>query len=242
MPPLSAAAGAGPGVTVGSYGLILDLDGTLIDSYRAIAESLNHARAHYGLEPLDLPTVRAGVGHGLEQLIGRWVGADRIGDGVRLFRERYAQVFAEATEPLPGVEAALGALARAGYVMALASNKPARFSRAILRQLDWAPLFVSVEGPDTAGTTKPDPAMLRACLTALGTAADHTLYVGDMPLDAVSGSRVGLEVVLVCGGSSGEADLRAAGPPVLAGFAALPGFLSDLGWPAPPASEPRDSS
>ena len=204
----------------------------MVDSYRPIAESLNHARAHYRLEPLDLPTVRAEVGHGLEQLIGRWVGADRIDDGVRLFRERYEQVFAPATEPLPGVDAALCGLARAGYRLALASNKPARFSRAILRQLGWEPLFSAVEGPDTVGTTKPDPAMLLACLAALGTPADRTRYVGDMPLDVISGDRAGLAVVLVRGGSADEADLRAAGSPLLTGFAALPGFLNDLGWPA----------
>jgi len=210
----------------------------LVDSYRAIADSLNYARASYRLEPLDLQTVRSGVGHGLEQLIRQWVGKDRIDAGVELFRERYAQVFPGATDPLPGVDDALRGLARAGYRLALASNKPARFSRAILRQLDWDTLFASVEGPDTVGATKPDPAMLRACLAALGTAADCTRYVGDMPLDAVSGNRAGLEVVLVCGGSSGETDLRAVGPPVLTGFAALPGFLSDLGWPAGPAGEP----
>lgn len=214
----------------------------MVDSYRAIADSLNHARARYRLEPLDLRTVRAEVGHGLEQLIGRWVGADRIDDGVRLFRERYAQVFAQATEPLPGVDAALCGLARAGYRLALASNKPAHFSRAILRDLDWEPLFSAVEGPDTVGITKPDAAMLRACLTALGTSAERTRYVGDMPLDAVTGSRAGLDVILVRGGSAGEADLRAAGPPVLTGFAALPAFLSDLGWPAAPVREDRDRS
>ena len=212
----------------------------MVDSYRPIAESLNHARAHYRLEPLDLPTIRTEVGHGLEQLIGRWVGTDRIDDGVRLFRERYAQVFTAATEPLPGVDAALRGLARAGYRLALASNKPAKFSRAILRHLGWEPLFSAVEGPDTVGSTKPDTAMLLACLAALGTPADRTRYVGDMPLDVVSGGRAGLAVILVRGGSAGEAELRAAGSPVLTGFAALPEFLSDLGWPVAPARQDRD--
>lgn len=205
----------------------------MIDSYRAIAESLNHARKHYRLEPLDVPTVRAVVGHGLEHLIAHWVGEHRIKDGIRLFRERYAQVYSIATEPLPGADAALRALAGSGYRLALASNKPARFSSAILQQFEWSPLFRAVEGPDTVGTTKPDPAMLGACLDALGTSVERTRYVGDMPLDAVSGSNAGLEVILVGGGSASVGELRAVGPPVLPGFAALPAFLSDLGWPAP---------
>jgi phosphoglycolate phosphatase len=203
----------------------------LVDSYRAITAALNHARACHGLEPLDVRTVRAAVGHGLEQLIERWVGADRIEDGVRLFRERYAQVFSKQTEALPGVDAALRGLAGQGYRLALASNKPARFSAAILRQFDWAPLFLAVEGPDTVGATKPDPRMLRSCLVALETEPLKTRYIGDMPLDAVSARRAGLEPILVSGGSASADDLRATGVPVLAGLAALPAFLSDLGWP-----------
>ncbi|MCH7779838.1 MAG: HAD family hydrolase [Acidobacteria bacterium] len=240
LPLVPADGGAGPRVTVREHGLILDLDGTLVDSYRPIAESLNHARAHYHLEPLDLSTVRAEVGHGLEQLIGRWIGADRIEDGVRLFRERYGEVFQSATEPLPGVDAALRRLAHAGYRLALASNKPARFSRVILRHLGWESLFSAVEGPDTVGSAKPDPAMLLACLAALGTPADRTRYVGDMPLDEISGGRAHLAVILVRGGSASETDLRNAGSPVLTGFAALPEFLSDLGWPVRPAPAPED--
>ncbi|NIM01505.1 MAG: HAD-IA family hydrolase [Acidobacteria bacterium] len=229
---MSSGSRSGSGVDVGTFGLILDLDGTLVDSYDAITESLNHARAMYGLEPLDPATVRAAVGHGLEHLIGEWVGPDRIEDGVRHFRERYAAVFAAGTRPLPGVDATLHGLARVGYRMALASNKPARFSTLILRQLSWDDLFVTVEGPDTVGTTKPHPAMLRRCLDRMGTATERTLYVGDMPLDAVTGRRAGVEVVLVTGGSAPPAELNSAGSTVLAGLAALPAWLSDRGWPA----------
>ncbi len=212
--------------------MILDLDGTLVDSYGAIAESLNHARAHYELEALDASTVRAAVGHGLESLVSRWIGADRVEDGVRLFRERYAEVFAAGTRPLPGVDAALHGLAAAGYRLALASNKPARFSRAILDHLGWNDLFSAVEGPDTVERTKPDPAMLRACLNALASAVERTRYVGDMPLDVISGRRAGVEVILVRGGSAGDAALSEAGVPVLAGFSELPAYLTrDLGWP-----------
>jgi len=210
----------------------------LVDSYAAIAEALNHARAHYTLAPLSRSAVRSAVGHGLEQLIARWVGEDRIDAGVRLFREHYGRVFAASTEALPGVDGALRTLDRAGYRLALASNKPARFSRPILRQFDWETMFVAVEGPDTVGTTKPDPAMLRACLATLGTPLDRTRYIGDMPLDAESGRRAGLEVILVRGGSASDVELRDAGTPVLPGFEALPAYLSDLGWPAPEPGHP----
>ncbi len=167
----------------------------------------------------------------MEHLIRHWVNRDEIEQGVRLFRERYARVFAAGTSPLPGVDATLRRLASAGYRLAVASNKPARFSRLILRQLDWESLFVAVEGPDTVGTTKPHPAMLRRCLELLDTPVERALYVGDMPLDAVTGSRCGIEVVLVGGGSAPIDELRRTGRPVLDDFAALPAWLTDRGWP-----------
>ena len=98
----------------GSFGLILDLDGTLVDSYAPITSALNHARAHYRLAPLDEATVRTAVGHGLEQLIAEWVGPQRIENGVRLFREHYATVFAGATRALPGAGQALREMDRRG--------------------------------------------------------------------------------------------------------------------------------
>jgi len=217
-------------VSRGGHGLILDLDGTLVDSYGPITEALNHARAHYDLDPLDQAVVRAAVGHGLESLIAAWVGEQRVESGVRLFRERYGEVYAGATRALPGAGPALRALFEAGVGLALASNKPARFSRPILESLGWETWFSAVEGPDTVGATKPAPPMLLACLAALGSDRERTRYVGDMPLDALSGERAGIEVVLVSGGSASAEALQAAGPPVLDGIAALPAFLSDLGW------------
>ncbi len=224
-----------PGVAVERYGLIFDLDGTLVDSYSAIAEALNRARAAYELEPLDETTVRCAVGHGLESLIANWVGPERVEDGVRLFREHYAQFFERRTKALPGVDATLRRLSQAGYGMALASNKPTRFSRPILHSLGWAAWFVAVEGPDTVGTTKPATEMLATCRAKLESSRRSTRYIGDMPLDAESGRRAGIDVILVTGGSASETELRAAGPPVLSDIEALPAHLSALGWPQAPA-------
>ena len=106
-------------------GLIFDLDGTLVDSYAAIGDSLNHARAHYQLPPLSDDEVRRGVGRGLESLIAELVGEQRVAQGVRLFRQRYAEVFEAATFALPDVRSVLSRLSAMGYPMTVASNKPA---------------------------------------------------------------------------------------------------------------------
>lgn len=207
-------------------GLVFDLDGTLVDSYAAIAVSLNAARAHFGLPALEEALVRRRVGRGLEVLVGELVGPDRVEAGVALFRERYARVFAEMTHPLPGVPATLRHLARAGIRMSVASNKPARFSVPILSEMGLLSLFDTVQGPDLAGATKPDPAMIRACLAEMRVGPDEAVYVGDMALDVRSAGAAGLPVVLVPGGSAPESELRQTGQTVLA---SLNGLIDLLG-------------
>jgi phosphoglycolate phosphatase len=198
--------------------LIFDLDGTLVDSYAAIAESLNHARSRFALGPLDEATVRRCVGRGLEVLVAELLGPDRVEQGVALFRERYAEVYAARTSALPGVARTLRGLRERGYRMAVASNKPARFSNAILQQLDLHAPFGWVAGPDLVGSAKPEPAMLRSCLERLDTRAVHAVYVGDMVLDVETAGRAGVAVALVPGGSSSLAELQATGQHVLERF------------------------
>ncbi len=188
-------------------GLIFDLDGTLVDSYPAIASSVNHARARFALPPLEDGEVRRRVGRGLESLMEDVVGPGRVEEGVRLFREHYAAVYAEGTSPLPGALSTLRALHRRGYRLGVASNKPARFGEPILEQLGMRRFLAVVHGPDTAGATKPDPAMLHLCLEAMGVKAADAAYVGDMVLDVETAARAGLPVLLVPGGSSRAEDL-----------------------------------
>jgi phosphoglycolate phosphatase len=207
-------------------GVAFDLDGTLVDSYAAIAESLNHARSLRALEPLPLELVRRQVGHGLERLVAEWVTADDVEAGVQDFRQRYAQVFAELTHVLPGVPATLERLAARDVRMCVASNKPARFGRPILESLGLLSFFDAVLGPDVAGATKPHPAMLLQGMARMGSAPDTTVYVGDMVLDVETAARAGVPVVLVCGGSSDSKQLRATGQQVLERFDELAALLS----------------
>lgn len=191
--------------------LVFDLDGTLVDSYAAITESLNHARSGFDLPALPEPLVRRQVGRGLEALIADLVGPERVAEGVRLFRERYATVYASMTHLLPGAASTLEGLAARGYPMTVASNKPARFGRAIVEALGLSAWLVSVHGPDTVGSTKPDPAMLRRCVEEMQTDLSSTAYVGDMLLDVETAARGGVPVILVDGGSSSPSDLRETG-------------------------------
>ncbi len=113
--------------------------------------------------------------------------------------------------------------------MAVASNKLARFGRPILEQLGMARYFATVEGPDTAGSAKPEPAMLERCLDAMEIAPEEAIYVGDMVLDVETASRARVRVVLVPGGSSDREELLRTGAPVLATLGELLALLPSPG-------------
>jgi phosphoglycolate phosphatase len=213
-------------------GIVFDLDGTLVDSYRPITGALNHARAGFDLDPLPLEEVRRRVGRGLEVLIAELVGPSLVAEGVRLFRERYAEIFAEQTSALPGVMETVRELSEAGYRMAVASNKPARFGTAILESLGMREFFRSIRGPDGTATPKPDPTMIRLCLQDLQIARTEAVYVGDMVLDVESAARAGLPVILIGGGSSTIEELAGTGQRVIESLRDLRRVLPERPTPA----------
>jgi len=208
-------------------GLVFDLDGTLVDSYEAITASLNYARSEFDLPALSLSTVRERVGRGLESLVAELVGPRYVERAVPAFRRRYAEVFDGMTRALPGVVTTLERLHHAGYPMVVATNKPARFAEPILRGLGMLPFLRGVLGPDVSGVTKPDPGMLRQAFRLLDVPAAGAAYVGDMVLDVESAARAEVPVILVAGGSSSSAELRATGQTVLPDLGSLPRLLPD---------------
>lgn len=207
--------------------IVFDLDGTLVDSYRAIAASVNHARRHFELAPLDPEVIRARVGRGLEALLTELVGEPHVEQAVGLFRQRYAEVYEGQTVELPGVVETLRRLQRSGYCMAVASNKPSRFTTPILDQTGILPFIASVQGPDLVASHKPEPTMILRCLEQMNVTRSETVYVGDMLLDVESAARAGLPVILVSGGSSGQDELRSTGQVLLNSLSALPALLGD---------------
>ncbi len=207
--------------------LVFDLDGTLIDGYDAIGDALAYAMRALGEEPLPNIRVRTMVGHGLEKLVADAVGPERASEGVRLFRERYPQVAVAKSHLLPGAAEALAELQGRGHRMALASNKPAPFSRMILEAKGVASRFEAIAGPDAQTPAKPDPAMLRRLMEAAGAEAAQTLCIGDMEVDAAFARAAGCRVVLIPGGSrTREELLGVSADGFLDSIAALPAWLA----------------
>lgn len=216
--------------------IVFDLDGTLIDGYAGITDALGFAMRSLGREPLPEREVRVMVGEGLERLLEKAIGADFVPRGVALFRERYALVAEEKTALLPDVPAVLAELAAGGHVLAVASNKPAYFSRRILESKGVLERFREVGGPDAATPPKPDPTMLRRLMDDAGAPAGETVVVGDMEIDAEMASAGGCRAVLVPGGSRSPEELSLVPADAhLDSLAELPALIAR--WSGAPATE-----
>jgi len=209
--------------------VVFDLDGTLIDGYDAIGDALAYAMERLGERPPTADRIRSMVGHGLERLLEEAVGAARAAEGVRFFRERYPHVAVEKSHLLPGVVDVLEELAGRGHAMALASNKPAAFSKMILEAKGVAGRFRAIGGPDPATPAKPDATMLRRLIAHAGADPSNTIVVGDMEVDSDFGRAAGCRVVLIHGGSRSREELSGVdADALLDSIHALPAWLTRI--------------
>ncbi len=192
--------------------VFFDFDGTLADSYDAIAASVNHVRARHRLPALPEPEVRVHVGHGVGHLLDGTVPGGDTDRDVALYREHHPSVMRELTRLLPGAISALDAMRQRGLLLGVCSNKPRAFTRELLDHLRVADRFAVVLGPEDVPRPKPAPDMLLAGLRRLEVAADEALYVGDMTVDIETARAAGVRVWVVPTGSDSRAALEAAEP------------------------------
>lgn len=196
--------------------VVFDLDGTLIDSYGALARAINHARGASGLPELPEIHIRAAVGEGIERLLEQTFAPTVVPAGAReAFEAHYDQICCEESRVLENVRETLGELQANGIAMAVCTNKPTAFSAKILEYLSLARRFRAIVGPDLAGARKPDGRHVRFTLDRLGAAARSPLFVGDMPIDVAAARDAGLPVAVLATGSSTRETLAAAGPDYL---------------------------
>lgn len=207
--------------------VLFDLDGTLVDSYAALAEAVNFARRSYGLPELSTDHIRNFVGDGLERLLQRAFECETVPDGVReSFESRYDEICCAESRILDDVEATLRLLDDLGVAMAVCTNKPTGFSKKILDFLKLSPHFRAIVGPDLAGARKPDRQHVLRTLEEAGCSTDGALFVGDMPIDVEAARASGIAVAVVPTGSSSYEQLVDAHPDhMLSRFSDLVGIV-----------------
>jgi phosphoglycolate phosphatase len=190
----------------GVRALIFDLDGTLIDSKLDLAHAVNATLEHMKRAPLEHETIYSYVGNGAPMLVRRALGDgatesvtdDEADTGLAYFLSYYRQHMLDNTVPYPGVREGLELLEK--NPMAVLTNKPVHFSRAILEGLGMSRYFRFVYGGNSFEKKKPHPMGMETLLRELSAGPREAMIVGDSDVDVRTARNAG---TWVCGVSYG---------------------------------------
>lgn len=185
--------------------LIFDLDGTLIDSKLDLAFAVNAMLEHMGRAQHVHETIFSFVGNGAETLVRKSLGEGTTDDdarrGLAYFLSYYRSHMLDNTTLYPGVTEALDRFRQlAGYSMAVLTNKPVHFSRAIIDGLGLSQYFGAVYGGNSFERKKPDPMGIKALLGEMRASSDEAMMIGDSKVDIQTARNAG---IFACGVSYG---------------------------------------
>ena len=178
--------------------IVFDLDGTLIDSERDLADAVNALLAEHGAPALSDHAITGMVGDGAGVLVRRAFDTAGIAvgdDSLPRFLELYGERLTATTRPYDGVVDALQRL-RARHVCAVLTNKPTNHTMRLLVELELAAFFSESICGDGPFPRKPDPAGLRHLMQHHGMSPGATVLVGDSHVDASTASAAGTQFCL----------------------------------------------
>ena len=194
-------------------GVLLDIDGTLVDSNDVHARAWVEALAEAGFE-VPFARVRPLIGKGGDKLMPEVTGL--AGDDPRLaaLGKRRTQLLLERhvreIRALPGARALLERLKALDYVVAIATSANEDELGAILRAGGVEDLFDARTSSDDAERSKPDPDIVAAAVERAGVPADACVMIGDTPYDVSAARKAGVDIIGVRSGGWGDPDLAGA--------------------------------
>jgi phosphoglycolate phosphatase len=194
--------------------IILDLDGTLVDSLRDIAESVNECLVLLGMPTHPVDKYRFMVGEGVPMLCQRAIGDSHphlVARLAELTRAAYRTRPLRHTVAYAGVPDLVAALRARRFPLAVLSNKPHELTRLIVESLWPADTFVAVQGYVDEQRRKPDPALALQIAASQSVAPTDMLLVGDTPTDVETARRAGATCIAVTWGFRSRDDLASAG-------------------------------
>jgi N-acetyl-D-muramate 6-phosphate phosphatase len=181
--------------------LLLDLDGTLLDTAPDMAAALNALLQQEGREPLPLQAIRPHVSHGSQALVQLGF-ATAAADEFERLRKRfldlyYADLASSGTCLMEGFDAVLADLEQRGVPWGVVTNKPGWLTDPLMEQLGLRARAGCIVSGDTVAERKPHPMPLLHAASLIGRPAADFLYVGDAERDIVAGRAAGMCTVAV---------------------------------------------
>jgi phosphoglycolate phosphatase len=192
---------------------VLDLDGTLVDSFADLSGSVNHALRAVGLPPRPPAEIRTFIGEGARLLLQRAVDPrlELLEPALAVWWEHYDAHCTDRTALFAGFDALL---AGSGRTLAVHTNKPGRLARKILDHLGVGGRFAAVLGGDEA-PRKPDPRGTQELIARLGGRPEEAVFIGDSLIDARTAAAAGIPFVAVTWGFGTREELRSFSPAAL---------------------------
>ncbi len=192
--------------------VVFDLDGTLVDAYPAIIKSFNYTMQQFGLPDQSAFKIRRAVGFGDRNLLKPFVQSKDLSKALIVYRRHHRHSLVKWAHLLPGAHKVLDRLYRQGYKLAVATNRPTRFSGIIVRHLKIRKYFDFMLCGDKLKNMKPDPEVLHRIMHRLGVLPRQTVFVGDMTIDAQTAQNARVKSVVVLGGSSSIVEIKSQRP------------------------------
>jgi phosphoglycolate phosphatase-like HAD superfamily hydrolase len=184
--------------------VLLDVDGTLIDSNDAHARAwIDALRAHGYSVPFE--QVRPLIGMGGDKLLPALTGLDPESGEAERIGKTHGELFLErelpTLQPTRGARALLERMLSEGLELAVATSAKVDAVRALLERAGVADLIQLASSADDAERSKPDPDIVRAALRLSGSQAAHSAMIGDTPYDVAAAARARVpSIALRCGG------------------------------------------
>lgn len=180
--------------------VLLDLDGTLVDTASEIAVAANRMLEELGLAPVEQAVVEQMIGRGVRTLVERALARVeggallQVDRAVERFEAHYAQTVGTDARLYPGAMEGLRAMASAGFALGVVTNKPRVFTELLLRRLEVAGLLNAVVAGDDGLPRKPAGDMFAAACERMGSPPERTLVLGDSENDVAAARAAGCPV------------------------------------------------
>ena len=195
-----------PGITA----VLLDLDGTLVDTAPDMGAALNELLSDYDLSPVDYVTYRSRVSHGAKGLIDLGFGTEFAEQNFATLRHRFLQLYAQRlcreTRVFDGFLQVLDILEARGVPWGIVTNKPAGLTEPLVEQLGLMKRATCVVSGDTCARAKPDPMSLLHAAEILQRSPASCLYVGDAERDIQAATAAGMRSLVASYGYLDAAD------------------------------------
>lgn len=208
--------------------VVVDLDGTLLDTAPDLAEAAARMAAELGLPPVGIDMLKSYIGNGLSRLVKRVLTRDMDAEpdpalfarAMPVYEKHYAEGVSRESRPYPGVVDGLQAMKAAGFHVACITNKAEKFTVPLLKDSGLFDYFELILSGDTLPKKKPDPLPLLHACRHFGIAPGEMLLIGDSLNDAQAARAAGCHVFCVPygynrGRSVDELDLDAVVPTLL---------------------------